>query len=207
MPLLIQQQIDNAAKLGVWRIEEPESFFLGRTGLQPEIRHPRKRLQHLAGRLLLQELEPRLSIRDIRIAAAGKPLSPDGPFHFSISHCGGYAAAIVSRDLTVGIDIEQVQPRILGLRQKFLSGDEESLLLAALPDPAAAFTFGWAVKESVYKWNGEGPVDFREHIRIDSVRAEGSQQIATCRFLKSGEKKLQAAGFSFDDHMLCRIMA
>ena len=83
--------------MAVWHIAEPESFFLEQVPLQKQISHPHKRLQHLAGRLLLKELVPGFPVELIRIADTKKPYLENEPYHFSISHCGDYAAAIVSR--------------------------------------------------------------------------------------------------------------
>jgi len=70
---------------------------LEKVPLQNNITHPHKRLQHLAGRLVLSELYEDFPIKLIQIADTKKPFLPDEAFHFSISHCGEYAAAIVSR--------------------------------------------------------------------------------------------------------------
>jgi hypothetical protein len=206
MPLLIYQQLDTAAKLGVWRIEEPELFFREHTGLVSAISHPRKRLQHLAGRFLLKELEPSLSLQAIQPGPSGKPLAQDGAFHFSLSHCGYYVAAILSPSGPVGIDIEQVQSRIRTLRHKFLNPEEEALLAQHIPGEAEAFTFGWSVKEAVYKWNGEGLVDFRQHMRIEAVQYQNEVWIASCRFLKNGNEILQVSGFTLDGHFLAYVL-
>ena len=58
MPLFYQQDINETTRLGVWQITEDESFFLEKVPLSREITHPHKRLQHLAGRYLLQSLFP-----------------------------------------------------------------------------------------------------------------------------------------------------
>lgn len=96
MALFYAQTIDEATKLAVWHIEEPESFFLEKVPLSRNITHPVKRCQHLAGRYLLQYLFPDFPVWLIQIADTRKPYLTDDPFHFSISHCGAYAAAIVS---------------------------------------------------------------------------------------------------------------
>jgi len=58
VPLFYQHTINATTKLGIWQIEEEESFFLAKVPLQRNITHPHKRLQHLAGRYLLQYLFP-----------------------------------------------------------------------------------------------------------------------------------------------------
>ena len=56
MPIFFQQDIEDNTRLGIWKIEEEEKFFLQSVPLQNEITHPHKRLQHLAGRFLLKQL-------------------------------------------------------------------------------------------------------------------------------------------------------
>src|SRR5688572_33506351 len=84
MPLFYQQAVDSETKLAIWKIEEEEQFFLDHVPLQREITHPHKRLQHLAGRYLLQFLFPDFPIRLIQIADTRKPFLEDEAYHFSI---------------------------------------------------------------------------------------------------------------------------
>src|SRR5580700_4652049 len=120
MPLFYQHNVNAGTKLAVWHIQEPEDFFLQHVVLQKEIRHPHKRLQHLAGRYLLNLLLPGFPLDLIEITASNKPLLPGNSFHFSISHCGNYAAAIVSATESAGVDVELISPKILFIRSKFL---------------------------------------------------------------------------------------
>ncbi len=126
MPLFYQQDINLTTKLGVWKIEESEDFFLLSVPLQRTITHPHKRLQHLAGRYLLPFLFPDFPHEEIEIADTRKPFLPDEQYHFSISHCGDYAAAIVSSTERVGIDIEMITPRVDRIKHKLLHEDEFS---------------------------------------------------------------------------------
>ncbi len=170
MALFYTQTIDDTTKLAIWKIEEPESFFLEKVPLSREITHPAKRLQHLAGRFLLQYLYPDFPIRLIQIADTHKPYLPDDPYHFSISHCGTYAAVIVSTQKRVGIDIEQPTERILRVMKKFLGESEISLLVPhnteQLIKMGALF---WSVKEAMFKWYSHGEVDFKEHLLIRAL--------------------------------------
>ena len=77
MPLFYQQDINETTKLGVWKIEEPEDFFLRVVPLQRSITHPHKRLQHLAGRYLLPFLFPDFPHEEIEIADTRKPFLPE----------------------------------------------------------------------------------------------------------------------------------
>ena len=112
MPLVYQQNINAVTKIAVWHITEDEDFFLASVPVQREIRHWHKRLQHLAGRLLLKEMYPDFPVKLIRIADTKKPFLENEPFHFSISHCGDYAAAMVSKSARVGVDVELLNEKI-----------------------------------------------------------------------------------------------
>ena len=106
MPLFYQHTINEDTKLGIWRIDEGESFFLEKAPLKQDVSHPFKRRQHLAGRYLLSYLFPDFPVEEIRIADTRQPFLAGHPYHFSISHCGSFAAAVVSAGNRVGVDIE-----------------------------------------------------------------------------------------------------
>ncbi|HEY0042427.1 MAG TPA: 4-phosphopantetheinyl transferase, partial [Flavisolibacter sp.] len=124
MPIFFQQDIDESTKLAVWKIEEEEDFFLQHVPLQREITHPHKRLQHLAGRYLLQYLFPDFPINLIKIADTRKPYLENEAYHFSISHCSNYAAAIVSKGKRVGVDIEVPSLKVEKIMHKILHEEE-----------------------------------------------------------------------------------
>lgn len=172
VPIFFQHSINDSTKLGIWKIEEPEVFFLQRVPLKQTVSHPYKRLQHLAGRLLLPELFEDFPLEEILIADTRKPFLEHEAFHFSISHCGNYAAAIASPDNRVGVDIELVTPRLKDISPKFLTAEEKRYLdqwanLSALY--LEMLTIIWSAKEAIYKWHGEGKVDFRKHMVMNGV--------------------------------------
>ncbi len=175
MPIFFQQQINETTRLGVWKIEETESFFLKNVPVHREVTHPHKRLQHLAGRFLLQFLFPSFPYDMIRIADTKKPFLGDDQYHFSISHCGDYAAAIVSSAHRVGIDIEIPVEKIKNISQKFLHKEEyEQWGRVDGVQELEQLTLLWSAKEAVFKWYGLGKVDFSEHIRIYTQSYEKS---------------------------------
>ena len=166
MPVFFQHQINENTRLGVWKIEESEAFFKGNVPLHRHVTHPHKRLQHLAGRFLLQFLFPDFPYELVQIADTNKPYLPDEQYHFSISHCGDYAAAIVSRDKRVGIDVELTTNKIVKIKDKYLSQEEQHLFnTESLTTDYHLLTLLWSAKESVFKWYGQGNVDFKKHIR------------------------------------------
>ena len=206
MPIFFQQQINPSTRLGIWKIEETEEFFLSNVPLQREVTHPHKRLQHLAGRFLLQFLFPGFPYALIRIADTRKPYLPDEEYHFSISHCGDYAGAIVSSDQRVGIDIEIPSAKVERIKDKFLNGEELSKLEnSKFENPNLdLLTTLWCTKEAVFKWYGNGNVDFRGHIQLQSAN-EGEETIR-CFFAKTNQHLL-IHHHQFDNLILAWIMS
>lgn len=170
MALFYQHNINQHTRLGIWRIEEPEEFFLEKVPLKRDVTHPYKRLQHLAGRYLLPLLFKDFPLEEILVADTRKPYLPDEQYHFSISHCGNFAAAIVSSHQRVGVDIELVSSRIEKIEPKFLAPAEQDFLTQwALFDQLRLelTTVFWSAKEAIFKWHGEGQIDFKEHMQLN----------------------------------------
>jgi phosphopantetheinyl transferase len=186
MPIFFQQDIDADTKMGIWKIEEAESFF--DVPLQRTITHPHKRLQHLAGRYLLRHLFPEFPLEMIRLADTKKPFLEGEPFHFSISHSGDFAAAMVSRINRTGVDIEKVSEKVAMISHKFLSGkDKEILDEQSSINKVQLMTMMWSCKEAVFKWYGLGGVDFREHMQLISVSENIAGWENVIRFQKQEE--------------------
>ena len=200
MPIFFQQQINESTRLGVWKIEETEEFFKANVPQHRAVTHPHKRLQHLAGRFLLQYLFPDFPYELIQIADTRKPFLPDEQYHFSISHCGDFAAAIVSKDNRVGIDIEIPTEKISRIMYKFLSAKEHELFHLIQPDNDRIpfSTLLWSAKESVFKWYGDGGVDFRKEIQLKKQH-EGNETIESLFSKNSSELIIHYRQF---DHLV-----
>ncbi|MES1225048.1 MAG: 4'-phosphopantetheinyl transferase superfamily protein, partial [Bacteroidota bacterium] len=154
-----------------------------------------------AGRFLLQFLAPAFPYELIEIAETRKPFLSNEAYHFSISHCGDYAAAIVSKNNRVGIDIEIQTPKIERISEKFLSKEEQLLLQNA---DFQLLTLFWSAKESVFKWYGEGSVDFSEHIQLKKQH-EGAE-IIDCFFSKT-KKELTIHYRYFENMVLAWVVS
>ena len=215
MALFYQHNINETTRLAVWAIEEEEDFFLGKVPISRNIVHPHKRLQHLAGRYLLQWMFPDFPYDEILIADTKKPFLPNEQYHFSISHCGNFAAAIASRDQRVGIDIEIPTPRVFKVVHKFLSEKERldfgltadkvfyilqnKTLNSELPPPNSGLptpdsqlpTLLWSAKEALFKWWGWGDVDFSEMLPLQYFKMQEQGNIDSA-FMK-GELNIPLA--------------
>lgn len=189
-----------------------------------EVSHPHKRLQHLAGRYLLQYLFPSFPYELIAIAGTRKPYLTNEAYHFSIAHCGDFAAALVSTSNRVGIDIELVRPLIEKVKNKFMSENEMKLItteavsghsvsdlkLRTPPGQGLALpllTLIWSAKEALFKWFGEGAVDFRHHMQVESINKNGDRGHLQCIFRKPDVIKINVEFQSFDSLVLAWVIS
>jgi phosphopantetheinyl transferase len=199
LPLFYQQDINDNTRLAIWKIEEHEDFFLSNVPLKQSITHPRKRLQHLAGRYLLKFLYPDFPHHEIEIADTRKPFLPNEQYHFSISHCSNYASAIVSTVNRVGVDVEVVSPRVHKIKHKFLHGDELRFVNAQLQhDQTLLLTLLWNAKEAMFKWYGMGEVDFSEMLRVFPFVINDAGTIDACFINSQQQEQLQLQYKVFD---------
>jgi phosphopantetheinyl transferase len=218
MPLFYQHNINDSTRLAVWKITESEDFFLEKVSVQKEITHLHKRLQHLAGRYLLQMLDPDFPFHLIKIAESKKPLLSNGKLYFSISHCGDFAAAIVNENKLVGIDVELVSPKIELVKTRFLSSPE--LNLAAIksvelqsPDYELQtlnhklHTLFWSAKESIFKWYGKGHLSFKNNMSLNELYFENGQGFINASFIKDEKVDLKIAFRFFEKLCLAWVVS
>lgn len=205
MPLFYQKQINEHTQLAVWEIMEAEEFFLKKVILQKEITHPHKRLQHLAGRYLLQFMEPNFPLHQLTISDSRKPVVADNSFHFSISHCGNFAAAIVSSESYVGIDVELINPKIKKLENKFLEKNELELIQEYFSgeQDLKGLTLFWSCKEAMFKWYGKGGVDFKKNMVIEGLNKNVNGGVFQTKFQKEKAIFLTPEFLIFQD--LCLV--
>jgi len=204
MPIFFQHRINEFTRLGIWKIEESEDFFKRNVPQHRDVTHPHKRLQHLAGRFLLQFLFPDFPYQLVEIADTRKPYLRGEQYHFSISHCGDYAAAIVSKAERVGIDIEMPENKIIRIRDKFLGADEKKKWAVDGPDPdPRTLTLLWSCKEAVFKWYGAGGVDFSEQIQLHSQ--DRDNRTVDCFFTKN--QSVLSIHFTMFDHLVLTWIA
>lgn len=211
MPLVYQQNINPHTKLGVWHITEPESFFIHEVPLQREITHPNKRLQHLAGRFLLKELFPAFPYELIKIADTRKPFLENEAYHFSISHCGAYAAVMASTAFRVGVDVEKITDKVEKVKHKFLSPFEQHLIETLSGSDRELYrsflTATWGIKESLFKWFGDGEVDFIDHLHIEKIIREDNSGIAFCKILKYPATDLKVHFLFFNNNCVSWVLS
>lgn len=209
MPAYYQLVLDSDTHLAVWEISEPDTYFLQSVPAPMQVHHPKKLLQHLAGRYILSHLFPDFPHSEILIADTRKPYLPEEQYHFSISHCGDFAAAIASRSCRVGIDIEVKQPKLSAIHPKFIGEREWTFLKALEPEEGVLdlITMTWSVKEALFKWYGLGKVDFKQDMPLVGVpkRISADQFVFPMRFEKEMQVRIDVQVHRFGSLILSYV--
>jgi len=128
------------------------------------IKHESKRLQWLSSRLLIRQLLNTLDFIELKYLEWGQPKLVNFEHHISISHTSDISAVIVSKDRHVGIDIEQSNRKVEKIAHKFISEKERTQRNCPLSQEEMMFI--WSAKESLYKFYGNGQVDFKKHLLV-----------------------------------------
>ncbi len=93
----------------------------------------------------------------------GKPIAKNESLNLSLSHSKNFAAAIVSSQKNVGIDIETIHPRIERIAHKFLKPSE---LQNITTNKVETLILYWSAKESLYKLYSKKQLDFASQLII-----------------------------------------
>jgi phosphopantetheine--protein transferase-like protein len=202
MPFFYQQNINETAHLAIWSIQETASFFETDVQLTVPIANEERRTQHLAVRLLFKLMMPEADLNQLVMADNGKPYLMGLPFHFSFSHCKGYAACAVD-DKPIGIDIEIIHPRIAKVAHKFLN-DQEKTMIAALDekDQLNQLAFFWAAKEAMYKKHEQLGIDFAKDFNILEL-TQSDRGTVPAEILHKGNKINIRLDYHFGTDYVC----
>ena len=213
MPVIYNKDIDDQTILAVWKIEEEEEELLAGLQLkQHELDflgtlNKGKRLQQwLSTRLLLRKMLNTAEYIDCRMDEHGKPYLVNSPYSISLSHSYDYAAVMIGKDRSVGVDIEKIKPKIHRIQQKFLSPPE--LAQPNIKDHTAALYVCWCVKEAVYKWYGKKGLEFRKHIHIQPFELKNAGEMMVKVDLPEGSQLITVWYFNtIEGYMLGYVVA
>ena len=146
------------SQICLWKITESlEAFDLDL--IPSESSSSARNTQWLAGRAALDALD--IDVAKIVKDDFGKPNIQGKGKEISLSHCNQYAAAIASK-VQVGIDIEQITPRIERIAKRFVHDDEWRFINDT--DRLTVLYLLWSAKEALYKLYGKKAVDFKNHM-------------------------------------------
>ena len=205
MPIIHKQNLANGIRFAIWKIDESldELIQLSRKPTErreaiKEFQHDRRRFEYIATRLLIEHLTS--TDADIKYLPSGKPTLADNSFQISLSHTAGYAAAIVHPAHYVGIDIEAISPRIMKIKEKFLSTKE----LESIDSTREVnhLLLCWSAKETVYKAMSEEDVDFKTQMQIVPFIPLEAGIFTIHEYRTSAQRSYPISYFVSDDYVM-----
>lgn len=145
----------------------------GEEKISDTLTHPAKRLEWIAGRILVKEVFDAMDTRFLGITKNehGKPFPTGYDYHMSLSHSFPYVATLVDKSGPVGIDLEQPTDKLLRVAHRILHPIE-------LKDAGSDLTkhcVYWCAKEALIKVHGEKNLFFSQNLLIDpfNLKDEG----------------------------------
>lgn len=156
----------------LWRIAEDETTLAGRLAsaesIPDNLTHSSKRIEWLAGRVLISELFNSLSLtfKGISKDDFGKPFPIGYDHHLSLSHSFPFVAALLDKPGPAGIDLEQPKVKLFRVAHRIFHRDE----LRDAGNDLIKHTIYWCAKEALIKIYGKKDLTLAEHLLIDAFQ-------------------------------------
>ena len=177
MPLIKIHHTDNQGAWALWYITETEQELFSVLQEQPEsaIIHTSKRMEWLAGRMLLKQLTEQLGVeyQGTFKDEFGKPFLKNLPHHISMSHSFPYVAAQIDLHHEIGIDLEQPKAKLLTIAHRILAPGE----LNDAGTNMVKHCVYWCAKEAMYKVYGKKGLFFLDQLNIEPFTLENTGDI------------------------------
>lgn len=170
MPLELDIQSPENARVGVWKISEPAAFFAERLSLsEAETAHvgslnPVRTLDWLASRFVLDQIIDHTSRIETRTLSSGKPYLVGRDEQISLSHSDDYVAAMIGYT-DVGVDIQRCKEKIVSVEHKFARPEESSRIDRS--NEITHLHVLWSAKEALYKIYARKQLNFTRHLYVD----------------------------------------
>lgn len=128
---------------------------------------------------------------------SGKPhLDASIEKEISISHSRNFCALALDSK-AIGLDIEEVNDRILKVSSKFMNEDERAFIPS---DDKTELTKLWCMKEAMFKLNSRSGIDFKSELLVK--HQEGDTYVGQM-LCEDGWKKVQMHCFQVGQLILC----
>jgi len=110
------------------------------------------------------------SIGEIEIdyTESGKPYLVNSKEYISISHSQNFIG-ILKAPFDIGLDIEEINERIIKIKNRFLNEKELKLFDSSIEN----LTIAWTLKEALFKLNTRNGIDFRKELLIEGKTDDG----------------------------------
>lgn len=171
--------IEGPRAWGLWKIEEEERVLHNYLPL-PEpvpdnISNPKKRLEWLAGRVLVNAVMQGLGMRyqGIDKDEHGKPFPRGCNYQLSLSHSHPYVAVLMDATHPVGVDLEQPNEKLFRIGPRVLHPQE----LADAGVDLVKHCIYWCAKEALIKVHGKKDLVLAENLRITPFVRENDGDI------------------------------
>jgi phosphopantetheinyl transferase len=184
----------------LWKIEEDEPFLAAQLApfepVPENITNPLKRLEFLAGRVLIKQLAHvfALPFQGLIKDSFGKPFLKNHNFQISLSHSYPYVAAVIHRSLSVGIDLEQPKEKLLRIAARVLHTHE----LADAGQDIIKHCIYWCAKEALVKIHGKKDLTFAENLIITPFSKEKEGQLVGRIIVDTSETTVILKYFVFE---------
>jgi 4'-phosphopantetheinyl transferase len=207
MAIAYKKQIDNNTEFALWKIEEKADDLYNQLQLNEhekafveQLSKGKRHLHWLGTRVLLRKMLNTDEYIDCRVDTHGKPYLVDLPYHISLSHSFEYAAVMISKTSTVGIDIEQIKEKVERIAHKFMRPEE----LAFINDQhkIQQLYVCWCAKEAVYKCYGQKEVSFADNISLKPFNFDKEGQVDARLKTKAVSVDYKVDYLQYEDYMI-----
>jgi len=153
----------------LWRITEERALLEHQIHpfevVSPELTNPNKILEFISSRVLLQRLlaEWSLPFEGLTKDDAGKPFLKNSDLQISLSHSYPYVAAVIDREKSVGIDLEQPKDKLLRIAGRVLNPQEQKDAANNL----VKHCIYWCAKEALIKVYGKRHLHLAKELAIE----------------------------------------
>jgi 4'-phosphopantetheinyl transferase len=170
MAVVYRHRVDDDTEFALWKIEEKAADLYKQLQLNEQekayfekISASKRHLHWLGTRVLLRTMLRTDEYIDCKVDIHGKPYLVNLPYHISFSHSFDYAAVMISKHGTVGIDIELIKEKVERIAGKFMQPAEMNFINTDEHRIPHLYVC-WCAKEAVYKCYGQKEVSFVDNI-------------------------------------------
>ena len=181
MGLVINREIEDGCRIGLWEITEDYETLFSMTYLNDEdlrrlhsFRSHNRKIEWLSVRALLQQML-RPDARIIYHQMTNKPFLDDGSYNISISHSHKQTTVILGKNKLVGVDLEFMSHRIERVAHKFIN---ESDVITTDPHTRRKHLYiHWCAKETLFKICDKVDINFQEDLTIQPFEVDNKGYI------------------------------
>ena len=207
MAIAYRQRVDDDTEFALWKIEEQAEELYNQLQLNNDekafienISNGKRHLHWLGTRVLLRKLLRTDEYIDCKIDEHGKPYLVTLPYHISLSHSFDYAAVMISKKSSVGIDIEQVKEKVERIANRFLLPKELDFI--EQDNRIQQLYACWCAKEAVYKCYGQKEVSFMDDILLEPFTFTAPGQINAILTKNSVKNDYTVGYLQYEDYMI-----